>query len=210
MNPAPGHWFFDLDGTLMDTAGDVVGAWKRTIADLGLECPGFDEVFRMGPSINDIARVLFPGRADIDSLIAAIRSRFAENYDKGGFPTTVPYPGVEAWLERLKASGAKIYIASNKRLAPTVMLVRKTGWENLLDGVYTSDMHPPEVLKKPVFLARALRELGIEGKDAVMVGDTAGDIEAGKANAMHTVGVSWGYASDPHELDMADEVIDHA
>ena len=210
MKPVPGHWFFDLDGTLLDTAGDVVGSWKKTIADLGLECPRFDEVFRMGPSINDIARVLFPGRADIDSLIAAIRSRFAENYDTGGFPTTVPYPGIESWLERLKSSGAKLYIASNKRIAPTKMLVRKMGWERLFDGIYTSDMHPPEVVKKPIFLARALKELGIGGAQAIMVGDTSGDIEAGKANGMYTIGVSWGYATDRHEFDSADEVIDHA
>ena len=204
------HWFFDLDGTLLDTAGDVVGSWKKTIADLGLECPQFDEVFRMGPSINDIARALFPGRADIEDLISAIRSRFSVNYDTGGFPTTVKYPGVEQWLERLKSSGMRLYIASNKRYAPTMMLVDKSGWRDMFDGVYTSDMHPPEVLKKPVFLARALAELGIEGRDAVMVGDTRGDMEAGKANGMHTVGVKWGYAVDPGEFDLADEVMDHA
>ena len=44
------HWFFDLDGTLLDTAGDVVGSWKKTIADLGLECPQFDEVFFQEPT----------------------------------------------------------------------------------------------------------------------------------------------------------------
>ena len=38
-------WFFDLDGTLADTDRDIREAWKATLVDLGLECPGFDDGF---------------------------------------------------------------------------------------------------------------------------------------------------------------------
>ena len=53
-------WFFDLDGTLADTDRDIREAWKATLADLGLECPGFDAGFVAGPPIEDMAKTLFP------------------------------------------------------------------------------------------------------------------------------------------------------
>ena len=53
--------FFDLDGTLADTDPDIRGAWKAALADLGLECPSFDEKFVAGPPIDEMTRILFPG-----------------------------------------------------------------------------------------------------------------------------------------------------
>ena len=187
------YWFFDFDGTLCDTEADIKAAWRAAICDLGLECPQFDSVYRTGPSINDITRELFPSHCDIDGLIKRIRAAFARVYDSSGFPATVPYPGIEKWLERLKASGAKVYIATNKRLKALELLLRKFGWDRLLDGWYASDMDPSNVRKKTDFLRDALLELGARPENCVMVGDTIDDISAGKANNMRTIGVLWGY-----------------
>ena len=53
--------FFDLDGTLADTDPDIRRSWKAALADLGLECPDFDEKFVAGPPIDEMTRILFPG-----------------------------------------------------------------------------------------------------------------------------------------------------
>ena len=79
------------------------------------------------------------------------------------------------------------------------------GWENLFDGVWSFDSFPGVKYKKPELLARLLGELGVSPSDAVMVGDTKGDIDAGKANGVHTIGVTWGYGSR-EELSEADEI----
>ena len=48
------HWFFDLDGTLARTGEDIIAAWKQSLADLGRECPHFDEVFTIGPTLDKV------------------------------------------------------------------------------------------------------------------------------------------------------------
>ena len=197
------HWFFDFDGTLARTGEDIILAWKKTISDMGLSCPYFDEVFRIGPTLERVAYELFEDATP--ELVAEIGERYKPNYDESGFPNTVPYPGVPEKLAALKESGAKIYIVTNKRHAATQKIVKVLGWDGLFDGVWSFDSFPDVKYKKPELLARLLGELGVEPSDAVMVGDTKGDIDAGKANGVHTVGVTWGYGAR-EELSEADEL----
>ena len=199
------HWFFDLDGTLARTGEDIIAAWKRSIADLGRTCPRFDEVFTIGPTLEKVVYELFDDASP--ELVAQMVARFRPNYDESGFPNTVPYSGVPERLAELKARGAKLYIVTNKRHAPTQGIVRKFGWDRLFDGVWSFDSIPGVKYKKPQLLAHLLQSLKIDPADAVMVGDTKGDVDAGKANGMYTVGVTWGYGSR-EELAEADEIVD--
>ena len=197
------HWFFDLDGTLARTGEDIIAAWKQSLADLGRECPHFDEVFTIGPTLDKVVYDLFDDASP--ELVAQMVARFRPNYDESGFPNTVPYPGVPEWLRSLKAAGAKLYIVTNKRHVPTQGIVRKFGWDALFDGVWSFDSFPGMKYKKPDLLAQLLATHAIDPSDAVMVGDTKGDVEAGRANGLYTVGVTWGYGSR-EELENADEL----
>ena len=199
------HWFFDLDGTLARTGEDIIAAWKRSVADLGRTCPRFDEVFKIGPTLEQVIYDLFDDASP--ELVAQMVARFRPNYDESGFPNTVPYPGVPERLAELKASGARLYIVTNKRHAPTQAIVRKFGWDRLFDGVWSFDTISGVKYKKPQLLAYLLQRLEIDPTDAVMVGDTKGDVDAGKANGMYTIGVTWGYGSR-EELVGADEIVD--
>ena len=199
------HWFFDLDGTLARTGEDIIAAWKRSIADLGRECPRFDEAFTIGPTLEKVVYDLFDDASP--ELVAQMVERFRPNYDESGFPNTVPYPGVPERLAALKADGAKLYIVTNKRHVPTQGIVRKFGWDALFDGVWSFDSFPGVKYRKPDLIAHLLRELAIDPSDAVMVGDTKGDVDAGRANGLRTVGVTWGYGSR-EELADADEIVE--
>ena len=200
------HWFFDLDGTLARTGEDIIAAWKQSIADLGRECPRFDEVFTIGPTLEKVVYDLFDDASP--ELVAQMVERFRPNYDESGFPNTVPYPGVPERLAALKAAGAKLYIVTNKRHAPTQGIVRKFGWDALFDGVWSFDSFPGVKYRKPDLIAHLLKKFAINPADAVMVGDTKGDVDAGRANGLHTVGVTWGYGSRA-ELADADEIVDN-
>ena len=199
------HWFFDLDGTLARTGEDIIAAWKRSLADLGRVCPRFDEVFTIGPTLEKVVYELFDDASP--ELVAQLVGRFRPNYDESGFPNTVPYPGVPECLAALKAAGAKLYIVTNKRHVPTQRIVRKFGWDTLFNGVWSYDSFLGVKYKKPELLAHLLQTLKIDPVDAVMVGDTKGDVDSGKANGMHTIGVTWGYGSR-EELTEADEIVD--
>ena len=199
------HWFFDFDGTLCATEADIKEAWRAAIRGLGRDCPQFDAVYRTGPTLDQIAYALFDDATP--DLVEQIRALFKTNYDACGFPQTAPYAWIPGWLEALKAAGCHLYVATNKRFSPMGALMRKMGWETLFDGYYSFDMYPGERLKKHELLTRVMAERGIDPGDAVMVGDTQGDVDAGKAAGLYTIGCTWGYGSR-EELEGADEIYD--
>ena len=204
------HYFFDFDGTLCDTDADIRLAWKNALAEIDLPHRDFDSVFRNGPPIDEVTRSLFGEDATTPELIARMRTLFRRHYDEGGFPNTRPYPGIEDWLVRIKSRGACAYIVTNKRYCATNLLVDKLGWRSLFKTVYSSDMFmdtPIGKLKKPDLLAEALRREGAAPAESVMVGDSANDFSAARANGIRSIGCSWGYGA-PGDLEMADEILD--
>jgi phosphoglycolate phosphatase len=196
------HWFFDLDGTLARTGEDIRRAWIGSLQALGRDTSRFDEVFSIGPTIEKITYALYDDASA--ELVADILKHFRVLYDESDFPCTQPYDGIPEFLEQLKAAGAKIYIVTNKRHAPTQRIAAKFGWDKLFDGIWSYDTFA-EKYAKPDLMAKLLKELCVSPDDAVMVGDTAGDIETGRKNAMSTIGVLYGYGS-ADELKNADRI----
>ena len=201
-------WFFDLDGTLADTDCDIREAWKSTLADLGLECPGFDAGFIAGPPIEEMARTLFP-EAYTDALGAEIRKGFGKHYDNDGFPNTVEYPGIVDRVRELKASGATVVVATNKRYVGARLIAKKFGWERVFDGVYAGDMFKDDPvigkMTKSALLAFLMRKYAVAPEECAIVGDTKSDFVAAKDNGIESVGVTWGYGK-PEELVLADRI----
>jgi len=207
--------FFDLDGTLADTDPDIRRAWKAALRDLGLECPDFDAKFVAGPPIDEMAQTLFPGRFTRE-LADGIRARFAAHYDNDGFPLTREYPGVLDEVRRLKAGGCTVAIVTNKRFAGATAMARHFGWDGVFDGIFAGDMAMDPALaahlgcsagkmRKPELLRRIIAFYGAAPADCALVGDTANDFEAARANGVMSVGVTWGYGTG-EELAQADVV----
>ena len=211
----PKHWFFDFDGTLCETEQDIKIAWKAAIAALGRECPQFDNIYKTGPTLEQVAYMLFEDCTP--ELVIEIKKQFAVFYDSSDFVNSKPYPWVLPWLEELKKRECSIYIATNKRWSPTDSITRKLGWDKYFDGVFTFDMfaypeHQREgqevngkVLTKAELLTYQMKIRGIEKSDAVMVGDRYFDIDGARANEMMSIGVLFGYG-DRAELEGADAI----
>ena len=186
------HWFFDLDGTLARTGEDIVAAWKGALRGLGRDLTDFDRVFTIGPTLEKIVYELYADATP--ELVEEVTARFKPLYDASGFPNTVPYPGVPELLAAIRAAGGTSYIVTNKRHSATQLIAKKFGWDGLMDGVWSYDTFETKY-RKAELLAKLIRDLGIDPADAVMVGDTKGDVDAGKANGMATVGVTYGYGA---------------
>lgn len=202
--PCAKHWFFDFDGTLADTEPDIKGTWLKVLDELGMPCPDFESVYKTGPTLDEISARLFPGAAP--ELLAAIRESFKRNYDSSPLAASLPYPGVEEWLEDLRAAGCSLYILTNKRFVALKKLVKAYGWEGMFAGLYAGDMDPARKRPKHEMLAFALRERGIDPAEAIVVGDTDGDVQAAHANGVRALGATWGYGAG--SLGRADFTID--
>ena len=187
----PQHIFIDLDGTLFRSEDDIRDAWRLTLNELDLACPHFERTFRVGPSLQVMAEMLFPGMG----LGSKIFPVFKRHYDASLLQKTLPYPGVDGWLRGLAASGRRLYTLTNKRLRPTTMLVRRHGWQELFVEVLGSDSFDLPMPSKSAMLKLALKKFGIEPASAAMVGDTPEDVMAGKGVGAYTVACGWGYAA---------------
>lgn len=200
------HWFFDLDGTLARTGEDIVVAWKGALQALGRDLTNFDKVFKIGPTLEKIVYELYDDATP--QLVEDLMAKFKPLYDESGFPNTVPYAGIPELLAAIRAAGGKCYIVTNKRHRATQLIAKKFGWDRTMDGIWSYDSFETKY-KKPELLAKLLTELKVDAADAVMVGDTKGDVETGKANKTATIGVTYGYGTS-EEVASADYVFSAA
>ena len=200
------HWFFDLDGTLARTGEDIVVAWKGALQAMGRDLTNFDKVFKIGPTLEKIVYELYDDATP--QLVEDLMAKFKPLYDESGFPNTVPYAGIPELLAAIRAAGGKCYIVTNKRHHATQLIAKKFGWDRTMDGIWSYDSFETKY-KKPELLAKLLAELKVDAADAVMVGDTKGDVETGKANKIATIGVTYGYGTS-EEVASADYVFSAA
>ena len=200
------HWFFDLDGTLARTGEDIVVAWKGALQAMGRDLTNFDKVFKIGPTLEKIVYELYDDATP--QRVEDLTSTSQPLYDESGFANTVPYAGIPVMLAAIRAAGGKCYIVTNKRHRATQLIAKKFGWDRTMDGIWSYDSFETKY-KKPELLAKLLTELKVDAADAVMVGDTKGDVETGKANKTATIGVTYGYGTS-EEVASADYVFSAA
>ena len=202
---------FDLDGTLVETHGDLVGTLNRMLALNGLP-----EVPMEGASalIGGGARALLQhgfeqaGAPVEDARDPALFDAFIADYIDHIADHSRPYDGVVETLERLAARGALLVVATNKRTDLSELLLGKID----LARHFAAIVGPDRVsARKPsgAHLKEAVLMAGGDPAQAVMVGDAAPDTGAARDAGMPCVVVTWGYTPVPPEDLGGDVLIDH-
>ncbi|MCP3099726.1 HAD family hydrolase [Myxococcus sp. K15C18031901] len=189
---------FDLDGTLVDSLGDIADAMNHALARHGL--PTHPEVaYRhfVGEGVRELARRAVG--AGQEALAAPVLETYHAYYDTHLFDRTAYYPGIPAMLTALAEQGVALGVLSNKSDDFVKRLVAK-----LLPGVPFGAVYGerPGMPRKPdptAALALAA-ELGMAPGACGFVGDTAVDMLTARAAGMYGVGVTWGFR-DVHELN---------
>jgi len=190
---------FDLDGTLADTAPDLIAAVNAVRLDQGREA--LPEV-HLRPVVSKGGRALL-ARAFPD-LDAAAREvllpRFLDHYRGALAVRTRPFPGIEALLVAIEAQGWLWGIVTNKPEGLARGVVDALGWTGrcgVLVGGDTLPVRKPD----PAPLVLAAEHLGVVPGHCVYVGDDARDVEAGRAAGMPTIAALWGYRDDGERPD---------
>ncbi len=191
--------FYDFDGTLIDTAADIRASFRQALAELGLPLEHFDFFFKVGPPLEATLRLLLPDASP--ETIDLASARFRALYDTGGYPLTAPFPGIPEALARRRTEGARLFIATNKRLAPTLALLDKFHLRGFFEGVLASDSEGRSLTKTELLLL-AFERYNLNRTAARMIGDMTNDIAAGRAAGLPTLGVTWGYGT-AEELSQA-------
>ena len=186
-------FFFDLDGTTLDTYGDLRSCMKAALQKYTPDVDRFDTDFVIGPPLKMSVKMFLPA-AD-EKTIDNICREFKRQYDTSDYPETKMYPGIEELFDRLYKVGKRIYIATNKRRVPTIRLLDKFGMRDKIVEVVTPDSRPDGYTKTEMIQA-LLEKYRINPDSAVMVGDMTSDVLAGKTARIHTIAVTWGYGSE--------------
>ncbi|MFD1705076.1 phosphoglycolate phosphatase [Methylopila henanensis] len=210
-SPAPLTVVFDLDGTLVESAPDLVEALAAAMAAEGLPRLPAEEVRgMMGAGARALVeRGLRAEGVDLpEERVLELYRVFLDHYDAHIADRSHLFPGAEAALDRLAASGAKLAICTNKLERFAVKLLDELGAADRFGAIVGGDtfgVAKPD----PKPLTGAIERVGGDPARAVMIGDSATDVETAKAAGIPSVVMSFGYTTTPPRELGGDVVIDH-
>jgi phosphoglycolate phosphatase len=191
--PAIRHVVFDLDGTLVDTAADLVAATNHVLGSFAL--PEVDATTLLG-YVGDGARTLVekalgPARGE---LLDEGVNRFLDYYRAHLLDASRPYPGMESLLRDLHALGVRASVLTNKAEALSRPILDGLGLMRWLDSLVGGDSLPTRK-PDPAGLALVLARSGTPPEHGLMVGDSPIDRDTAQAAGVPFCGVTWGFAS---------------
>ena len=202
--------FFDLDGTLADTAPDLVAAANQLLITRNLP-PKQYEVLR--PCASAGARGLIGGAFGIGTDhpdFIPLRDEFFANYEKALLVNSVLFEGVDYLLEQLDGANLPWGIVTNKSERFTHPLTELMGLRQRAASTISGDT-TPHSKPHPEPILHAARVANIDPSKSVYVGDDIRDIVAGKAAGMKTIAAAYGYCgcAEPPEAWGADYLVYH-
>jgi phosphoglycolate phosphatase len=194
-NPLAGM-FFDLDGTLVDSAPDLHDALVALCRERGIKAPTYETVRAVtSRGARAIVSTAFGDQGE--DAVDAVMPRFLELYVDTGTVRTHPFPGVEELLRKLETRGIAWGVITNKAGFLTTPLLERLGYAGRVAAVVAGDTlavrkpHP-----EPVLLA--CTQAGVAPARCVFVGDDPRDVQAGQAAGLRTIVAGWGYL-DPED-----------
>jgi phosphoglycolate phosphatase len=210
MNSSP-LLVFDLDGTLVDTAGDLVGTLNQILA--GEHIPPLP-LATARPMLGAGARALIErglsaaGRSVPPARLDEMFIGFLARYEAHIADESRPFPGVEAALDKFEAAGWTFAVCTNKLEHPSIHLLTELGLAarfSAICGQNTFAFCKPD----PRALLSTIQRAGGDPQRAIMVGDSQTDIVTAQAARVPVIAVDFGY-TDRHVSEFApDRIISH-
>jgi phosphoglycolate phosphatase len=183
---------FDFDGTLVDSRKLIVESNRIVFGQFGFAVPSEDESFPLvGKSLEFVLRQLAGPEAPVEQMLEAYR-RLLPLLRADEVFAEVPFGGAAELLDALaERNDVRLGIATGHLSHAITPALERFGWHKHFCTVQTVDKAPSK--PHPGMILQALGEAGVKAEDAIMVGDTAFDIEMACAAGVRGVAVSWGY-----------------
>lgn len=185
---------FDLDGTLLNTIGDLAASVDYVMRSRNLPEHSDAEYRAMvGGGIKRLVERALPSNlaedeSYVEECVTQFRHYYVENIDR----YTTPYNGIPELLHKLNAMGVKIAVASNKFQHGTERLIAKFFGD--VEFIAIEGNRPGAPLKPdPEIIHNILRIANTPATEAVMVGDSGIDIHTAAAAGIASIGVAWGF-----------------
>lgn len=202
---------FDLDGTLVDTAPDIIGALNGVLQEQGVTPFHLDDARPLiGRGAMELVRRAFalaghPLRPEEEKPLL---DRLLEIYESHIDDLSRPFDGMVAALDELEAAGAKFCVCTNKHTYLSVELLKKLGLFNRFGSIRGADSVPA---KKPdaSHLHACIDDMNGDIAKTIMVGDSETDFMTAVNAKVPSVLVSFGYSERPITELTPDALIDH-
>ena len=201
---------FDLDGTLLDTSGDLAAAVNHTLAIMGRPPFTIDEI---KPMVGRGARVMLQRGLEAsggcsDALMMQYFPVLLEFYGENLARHSRAYPGLTEAMDALHARGVRLAICTNKSERFAIPLMEQMGLADRFDAIIGGDtMGPGRAKPHGAPIEEMIRRCG--GGRTVFLGDSINDTQAAKNASIPSIAVSFGFLMQPIEELEADLIIHH-
>ena len=186
-------YIFDLDGTLLDTLGDLAASVNYAMRTHGMPEHSIDDVRRfVGNGVRKLMERAIP-QGTGNPLFEETFATFRQYYMAHSLDTTKPYEGIPEMLAELTKRGCRLAVVSNKMMAATQELIHHFFPDTI--EVAIGEHEAEGIRKKPApdTVFAALHQLGVGKEGAVYVGDSDVDIETAKNSGLPCISVLWGF-----------------
>lgn len=202
---------FDLDGTLVDTAPDLIDSLNHTIATAGLAPFTFADLTHL---VGQGARVMIKRAFTLrdrplpDDELELLYERFIAHYLEEMPGESAPYPGLIEALDRLTNAGFTLAVCTNKTTVLAMPLLEKLGLSNRFAAITCGDTFE---WRKPDarHILGTIEQAGGDPARSVMIGDSINDIASAKNANVPSIGVTFGYTDVPMADLKPDVTIDN-
>lgn len=200
---------FDMDGTILNTLEDLKNATNYSLRQFEMPERSLEEVrMFVGNGIRKLVERAVPAGTS-EEKIAQVFDVFLEYYEIHSADNTSPYPGILELVEKLKKSGIKTAVSTNKADVPAQELGRE--YFNGIFDLIVGQQDGLKVKPAPDSVNKILSILDIQKKDAIYIGDSDVDVQTAKNSGLDFIGVSWGFRGREFlEKNGAKNIVDNA
>ena len=205
---------WDLDGTLMDTLQDLMGAVNHALVLNGMPARTYQQIrSAVGNGVRRLVELSVPGGEE-NALFEKVLADFKSYYMEHCQDETGLYPGIAETLQTLKQQGLRMAVVSNKLQSGVTELiqsdVRVIGQDRticLKDYIEVAIGERPEMARKPAadMVDKALEELGTGKEEAVYIGDSEVDLATARNAGLPCISVLWGFRDKDYMLTQGAE-----